>query len=205
MMGDGPLGTQRVADALARVRCGGVSRFDPAAVALRRIGEDDLELLRAWRNGERVRSRMFTRAPIAPAEHRAWWARRSSDASYAQYLLGYAGRPLGTISFALDALAPVGADCGYYVGPDDAPPRGRDAADACGLTAAFGELALNEVRCEILDDNEPSLRLVHRFGFAERARRRAAARRFGLSADAFALAEPHIRALLFEETPHAVR
>ncbi len=184
-----------------------MSRFDPAAVVLRRIREGDLELLRTWRNGERVRRRMFTSATISPADHRAWWKRTSSDPSYAQYLFGYAGRPLGTISFARDPQPDVapGAECGYYIGPDDAPRRAGTLLMYAGLGAAFGELALGEVRCEIFDDNEPSLRLVQRFDFAEVARARPDARRFVLSGGAFARVEPRVRALLFVEVPHAVR
>jgi len=178
--------------------------FDPTLVECRRILEHDLPMLLAWRNAERVRVRMFTREIISVEEHRAWWAGRCRDASYAQYLLRYAGRPLGTISFASNE-ARTFAECGYLVGPDDAPRGSGTLLMLEGLTRAFGELGLRTVCCQIREDNEPSLRLVRRFGFAERVRRRADARRFVLNGPRFAAAVPRVRAMLFGEGAHALR
>ncbi|HZO93390.1 MAG TPA: GNAT family protein [Candidatus Baltobacteraceae bacterium] len=180
-----------------------MSAFDPARVELRRVAEGDLPLLLAWRNAERVRVRMFTRETISAEQHRAWWARRFADPAYAQYLLRYDARPLGTISFATTSEG--SAECGYFVGPDDAPRGSGTLLLLGGLARAFGELRLRRVCCDIYDDNEPSLRLVRRFAFAECARRRPDARRFVLAADGFVAAVPRVRALLFAEPAHALR
>jgi RimJ/RimL family protein N-acetyltransferase len=179
--------------------------FDRCEVALRRLVADDLEMLREWRNGDRVRMRMFRRTPISLEEHAAWWKRISADPGYAQFVLRYAGRPLGAISFAARDPFLGDADCGYYVGPDDAPRGAGTLLLHAGLAAAFCELRLCEVRCEIFEDNEPSLRLVRRFAFEERPPVRPGVRAFSLTAARFAAAEPRVSATLFAEEPHALR
>ena len=179
--------------------------FDEATVGLRPIDAGDLEMLRSWRNTERVRSRMFDTGTISPEGQDAWWQRRAHDPGYRQYLLSYAGEPLGTISFTFDARA-VRATCGYYVGAEDAPPRTGTLLLYVGLCEAYRVLGLRDVICEIVPENEPSLRLVRRFGFIPTDRAAAGFDRrprgesfltFVLTLDAFEANEPLVRELLF--------
>jgi len=168
--------------------------FDEAKVALRPIDVGDLETLRRWRNLDRVRLRMFDRGTISPEQQRAWWERRERDADYRQYVLSYDGVGLGSISFTTGADA-ARATCGYYVGAEPAPPRAGTLLMYAGLRRAFGS-GVREVLCEIRRDNEPSIRLVQRFGFEE-TEGRTEVRAFVLAAQAFAAREAVLRDLLF--------
>ena len=54
---------------------------------LRPIRDDELELMRCWRNAPEVRANMYTRHEIGAAEHGAWWARvvQRQDMQYFMY------------------------------------------------------------------------------------------------------------------------
>jgi RimJ/RimL family protein N-acetyltransferase len=177
--------------------------FDEAKVALRPIEAGDLETLRRWRNLDRVRLRMFDRVAISAEQQRAWWQRRERDADYRQYLLSYDGEGIGSISFTTGSDA-ARATCGYYVGAEPAPPRAGTLLMYAGLRRAYGS-GISEVTCEIRRENEPSIRLVQRFGFEE-TDGRADVRVFVLDAAAFAAREAVVRNLLFaREEVHAAR
>jgi RimJ/RimL family protein N-acetyltransferase len=185
-------------------------RFNEELVGFRPIEETDLELLRGWRNAERVRSRMFDRSVISEHRQRNWWRERATDPLYRQHLLSYASEPLGTISFSSSAERRR-TTCGYYVGADPAPARSGTLLLYKGLVAAFRERGERSVVCEIFADNEPSLRLVRRFGFREAGKGLAGSGRsigqdtclvFELTARAFEKTAPSLHDLLFAPHEH---
>jgi RimJ/RimL family protein N-acetyltransferase len=179
--------------------------FDEAETSLRPIQLKDIELLRAWRNTDRVRLRMFQTGLISPEWQRAWWRRYASEPGYRQLLLAYRGEPLGTISFTTDAVSKR-TTCGYYIGAESAPRRAGTLLLYAGLCDAFRVRGEREIVAEILTDNEPSLRLVRRFGFVQAGkpvallgggRRGAAFLVFSITSETFEANAPAIRNLIF--------
>jgi RimJ/RimL family protein N-acetyltransferase len=175
--------------------------FTSTLAALRPISEADIEILRTWRNADRVRRQMLSPDVITSEQQRLWWKARCADPGYCQYMLDYDDRPLGTISFRPVAGEEHVASCGYYVDPTGAPPRTGTLLMYLALSRFFAEHPSHRVRCDVFATNELSLRLVARYGFVEEGAESTAdarvLRRFVIDAPTFAARADQVRGLLF--------
>jgi UDP-4-amino-4,6-dideoxy-N-acetyl-beta-L-altrosamine N-acetyltransferase len=132
---------------------------------LRPIQEDELELMRSWRNAPNVRANMFTKHEISLDEHLAWWGRTRlrSDQLYLMY--EFVGRPAGIVGFT--SIDPINTNCAwaFYAAPD--APRGTGSRmEVLALDKAFYDLKMHKLYCEVLAFNTAVLRLHRKFGFA---------------------------------------
>ena len=53
---------------------------------LRSIGDDELELMRSWRNEPAVRANMYTQHEISREEHLAWWEKINNTKSQREWM-----------------------------------------------------------------------------------------------------------------------
>ena len=69
--------------------------------SLRSIRDDEIELVRTWRNAPSVRANMYTSHEIGADEHRSWWSQvqRRDDQAYFMYEVG--GVPIGVVDFTV--------------------------------------------------------------------------------------------------------
>lgn len=131
---------------------------------LRVIQDNELELMRSWRNAPSVRANMYTRHEISAAEHQAWWerTRQREDQQYFMYENG--NTPLGIVGFT--AIDRVNLNCSwaFYAAPD--APRGTGARmEFLALEHAFNTLQLHKLNCEVLAFNTAVIKLHQKFGF----------------------------------------
>jgi UDP-4-amino-4,6-dideoxy-N-acetyl-beta-L-altrosamine N-acetyltransferase len=127
--------------------------------------EEDLERVLGWRNHEDVRRYMYTRHEISLAEHRAWFARSSQDASRHLLVFERAGVPLGFINLHVIAAGGI-ADWGFYAAPD--APRGTGRSLGCAaLEHAFRNLGLHRLYAQALAYNERSICFHLSLGFCQ--------------------------------------
>ena len=132
---------------------------------IRPLAEPDLDRVLGWRNHPAVRANMLTRHEIGREEHRAWFARTSSDASRCLLVLERDGAALGFVQFS-DVSEGGAADWGFYAAPD-APQGTGSKLGELALAHAFGPLALHKVCGQALDSNEASIRFHLRLGFRQ--------------------------------------
>ncbi|MGP4095644.1 GNAT family N-acetyltransferase [Nonomuraea sp. KM90] len=137
---------------------------------LRDVRDDDLPVMRRWRNHPRVRAASFTTHEIAEDEHARWWAATRADAGRRVLIYDHEGTAAGVVTFA--GLSPKSADWGYYLDLDGLERSGTLLRAWAGLERAaiehaFGPLGLTTLRGEVLAGNEPVRRLHRRFGFVE--------------------------------------
>ncbi|MGW4793109.1 GNAT family N-acetyltransferase [Nonomuraea sp. NPDC004297] len=142
---------------------------------LRDVQDDDLADMRRWRNHPRVREASFTTHEISQEEHLRWWASVRADPSRRVLIYDFHGVATGVVTYS--HLTPESATWGYYLDLDTLERAGRLLPAWIGLEQAavghaFGPLGLSALRGEVLDGNEPVMRLHRRFGFAEAGRRR---------------------------------
>lgn len=136
--------------------------MDDVAV-VRRMREDDIEQVLAWRNHPEIRRHMLTRHEISLEEHRQWFARASVDPSRRLLIVEGEWGPLGYVHFA--GVAPgATADWGFYTAPGAQRGSGRKIGRVA-LGHAFGELGLHKVCGQALALNEASIGLHLRLGF----------------------------------------
>jgi UDP-4-amino-4,6-dideoxy-N-acetyl-beta-L-altrosamine N-acetyltransferase len=110
---------------------------------LRSIHEDELELMRSWRNAPSVRANMYTQHEILAEEHRAWWnaTRERSDRRYFMYE-DRDGKPYGIVGFNPIEASDEHAFWAFYAAPD-APSGTGTFMEFLALDHAFDVLRIS--------------------------------------------------------------
>lgn len=140
------------------------------ACHLRKMAEQDLAQVLAWRNHDDVRRYMFGSGLIAMEQHQRWFAGATLDSTRALLILERDGVPSGFVNIKFDAQSRVGS-WGFYVSPD--APRGTGKImGKLALAYAFNNLGLHKLCGEVIAFNERSLRFHERLGFTEEGRLR---------------------------------
>lgn len=131
---------------------------------LRLVTENDLDLMRSWRNHPDIASKMYTRHEISADEHQAWWARTSGREDQTYYLYEYAEEPLGVVGFTQIDMTNGNCFWAFYASPT-APKGTGSRMEFLALEHVFTTLKLHKLSCEVLAFNEPVIRLHKKFGF----------------------------------------
>ncbi|KAB8198078.1 GNAT family N-acetyltransferase [Nonomuraea phyllanthi] len=132
--------------------------------------DDDLPLMRRWRNHPRVRAASFDPHEIGEEEHARWWEATRADTRKQVLIYDHEGVAAGVVSYS--GLSSEGGSWGFYLDLDGLEPSGALLPAWIGLERAaiehaFGPLGLTTLRGEVLACNEPVRRLHRRFGFVE--------------------------------------
>ena len=131
---------------------------------LRNIRDDELELMRTWRNAPSVRANMYTRHEISPEEHLTWWAKTSLRSDQRYFMYENEGQPLGIVGFML--IDNINGNCSWAFYAAPSAPRGTGSAmEFLALEYAFRTLNLHKLHCEVLAFNMPVVKLHQKFGF----------------------------------------
>lgn len=132
--------------------------------ALRSIADEELELMRSWRNAPSVRENMYTRHSISVEEHLAWWdrTRRREDQHYFMYELS--GAPWGIVAFTGIDRTNSNAAWAFYAAPSAVRGTGT-RMELLALDYAFSRLGLHKLYCEVLAFNTSVIKLHQKFGF----------------------------------------
>lgn len=131
---------------------------------LRPIRDDEIELMRSWRNAPDVRSKMYTRHEISQAEHQSWWTDTKARSDRQYFMYEHAGTPLGIVGFTMIDTTSRNCAWAFYAAPD--APRGTGSRmEFLALEHVFGHLQLHKLYCEVLATNQAVVRLHQKFGF----------------------------------------
>lgn len=131
---------------------------------LRNITDNELELMRAWRNEPTVRANMYTQHEISPIEHLTWWAKTKDRTDQKYFMYEMAGTPLGIAAFnGIDAKSENSA-WAFYAAPT-APKGTGSRMEFLILDYAFITLNLHKLSCEVLAFNTAVIKLHEKFGF----------------------------------------
>lgn len=131
---------------------------------LRPIRQDELDLMRAWRNDPGVRANMYTRHVISREEHLAWWERTSSRSDQVYFMYERDDVPMGIVAFTQIDPANANSSWAFYAAPDAARGTGS-RMEYLALEHAFGQMRLHKLHCEVLAFNAPVVALHQKFGF----------------------------------------
>jgi hypothetical protein len=129
---------------------------------LRPASDSDRDPVLTWRNHPAVRAVSLTTHEIQPAEHAAWWARRTSEV----LIYEEDGVPAGVVIFN-------GTTWSFYLDVEGLGPRLLPAwmrLEKEAVEYAFGTLGLETLGGETLEENKQVLALHRRFGFRETRR-----------------------------------
>jgi len=131
---------------------------------LRFIKEEEVELMRVWRNSPSVRNNMYTRHEISNDEHQAWWNRTLQRKDQQYWMYAQDNEPLGIVAFTSIDLINKNCSWAFYASPE--APRGTGSKmEFLALEHAFDNLMLYKLYCEVLAYNTPVIKLHQKFGF----------------------------------------
>ena len=130
---------------------------------MRKVREDDLLMVLAWRNHADVRRYMFTQHEISLDEHRNWFAKAIQDPSRCLLIAEQGKQAIGYAQFSKVADGSI-ADWGFYVRPGAPKKTGRKLG-VMALNYAFGPLKLHKVCGQAIATNQASITFHQRLGF----------------------------------------
>ncbi|GAA3243697.1 GNAT family N-acetyltransferase [Nonomuraea helvata] len=137
---------------------------------LRSVRDDDLPVMRRWRNHPRVRAASFTTHEISEDEHARWWEITRADARKLVLIYDHEEGAAGVVTYS--GLSSESATWGFYLDLDGLDQSGAllrvwVGLERAAIEYAFGPLGLTTLRGEVLACNEAARRLHRRFGFVE--------------------------------------
>lgn len=131
---------------------------------LRSIADDELELMREWRNAPAVRQNMYTQHEISAEEHQKWWALMLGRSDHQYFMYEYRGKPSGIVAFTNIDSTSSNSTWAFYAA--EAAPKGTGSRmEYLALEYAFKKLKLQKLSCEVLAYNSPVIKLHQKFGF----------------------------------------
>ncbi|PDT81736.1 UDP-4-amino-4,6-dideoxy-N-acetyl-beta-L-altrosamine N-acetyltransferase [Sinorhizobium sp. BJ1] len=133
---------------------------------LRPATDDDLTIMRTWRNTPSVREKMYTWHEISEDEHHQWWERTKSTNVHRYFIYEFRNTPVGVVSFNNIDERNQNASWAFYASPD--AERGTGSRmEILALDYAFFDLRLHKLSCEVLEFNTSVIKLHKKFGFVE--------------------------------------
>jgi len=160
-----------------------------ADVALRPMTEDDLGMVRGWRNAPAIRRMMYTDHEIGADEHARWFAAMAARDDGRLLIAEVSGRgPAGFVS--VTGIDPRHGTCFWAFYADaEKPLRGLGSAmEFHALDRMFRALGVRKVNCEVFAFNERVIALHRRFGFRDEGLFREHKLKVGVPVDVVRLA-----------------
>lgn len=134
---------------------------------LRPMSDNDLNLVRQWRNSERVRANMYTDHLITANEHQEWFSKAKDDPRSRYFVFEHKGTPVGVVNIVQIDDRNKKCYWGFYLGDTTAPKTSGPAMEYLALEYMFNILKMRKVCCEVFVFNEPVIKLHKKFGFVE--------------------------------------
>jgi UDP-4-amino-4,6-dideoxy-N-acetyl-beta-L-altrosamine N-acetyltransferase len=132
-------------------------------LTLREMQQDDLELVRSWRNHPDVRCHMLTQHEISAEEHSKWFHALKQDSQRHVVLVHEQQQPLGLAHFT--PVNPHGVvDWGFYLTPQ-APQGSGSKLARKALEFAFKQQGWHKVCGQVISINAASRRFHLKLGF----------------------------------------
>jgi UDP-4-amino-4,6-dideoxy-N-acetyl-beta-L-altrosamine N-acetyltransferase len=155
-------------------------------VTFRAVDEGDRDRLLTWRNSPAVAAYMYSEHAITAEEHDRWFAGLKADLSRVYWIIEMDTAPVGLVN--LYDVKSTECAWAYYLA--DPATRGKGVGayvELRMLDHVFGDLGLDRLGCEVLEDNEAVWKLHQSFGFEITERLESRAVKAGVARDALRL------------------
>jgi len=134
---------------------------------LKQLDENDLSLIREWRNSEKVRRVMFTDHIISYAEHLCWWENIKKDDTKQCFMYYFQGRKSGVICYT--GLGGASLSWGFYLSNQLETKKIQlqvwKNLEEEALEYGFSCLNAKTLIAKVFAFNKPVIRMHQRFGF----------------------------------------
>ncbi len=139
-------------------------------IKLIRLEEEDLELVRNWRNSEDVAKYMYTENSITEKEQLNWFNSIKNESNCIYWIIEYNDKKLGLAS--LNGIDKTLQSCywAFYLGDSSVRGAGIGAKIEYNVIEyVFSELKLNKLRCEVFVSNDKVIKMHEKYGFRREA------------------------------------
>lgn len=130
------------------------------------LTEEDIELVRKWRNSPEVSQYMYTQEFITKEKQEKWFQKINQEKSSRYWIVKYENEKIGVAS--LTGIDKNNSKCywGFYLGNTDIRGKGIGAKIEYNvLDIVFKEIKLNKLCGEVLSFNEKVVKMHEKFGF----------------------------------------
>lgn len=139
-------------------------------VRLVKLVEDDLEMVRHWRNSKEVSQYMYTENIITALDQQNWFNKISQTTNSNYWIIEYGGKKIGLVSVTGIDTALRSCYWAFYLGDSSIRGAGIGAkVEYLVLEYVFNELNLNKLRCEVFVNNDKVIKMHEKFGFRREA------------------------------------
>ncbi len=138
-------------------------------IYIRRITQDDTDLIVDWRNREDVREHFFFREPFTRQMHEKWLKEKIGTGEVEQFIVCMKedDRPVGSSYLRDINRDDMSAEYGIFIGEADARGRGLGAEILkATMDYALGEMGLKLIRSRAISTNIASIKIFTDYGFA---------------------------------------
>jgi len=134
---------------------------------LKQLDENDLSLIREWRNSEKVRRVMFTDHIISYAEHLCWWENIKKDKTKQCFMYYFQGRKAGVVCYT--GLGGTSLSWGFYLSNQLETKKIQlqvwKNLEEEALEYGFSCLNADKIVARVFEFNYPVIKMHQRFGF----------------------------------------
>ena len=136
------------------------------------LPEEEVQMVRNWRNHPDVRRWMYTDHEITQEEHRNFINKLKNDTKNFYYLVIKEDNYVGVVY--LTRLDPRNRNAyfGIYANPFEKAPNTGMILEKTSLKLAFGVANLHTLKLEVIENNERAINFYKRMGFREEGRLR---------------------------------
>ena len=131
---------------------------------LRSIADNEVELMREWRNWPAVRANMYTQHEISQEEHLVWWEKSKVRTDQKYFMYELEGAAQGIANFTGIDIQHQNSAWAFYASPSAKIGTGSKM-EFLMLEYAFDKLQLHKLYCEVLAFNTSVIKLHQKFGF----------------------------------------
>lgn len=132
---------------------------------LKRIGEEDLELVRSWRNADHVRREFEFQDEISDLDQVKWFNELNMETNY-YFLVSHEATPFTVIHLKQIDWENRTAEAGIFTGNKDFLETPWPVFSILALMEfAFGPLRLNSLECKIRNANHSTESMNQKLGY----------------------------------------
>ena len=135
------------------------------SLKLRKIKEEDLQLIMKWRMSPEVTSYMYTNPTLTIEGQKKWLKAISKSAEVLYWIIEFDNTPIGVMNIC--DMDKVNKKCSwaYYIGDTSFRGRGIAVTLECNIyDYVFNVLGLNKLCCEVFETNDKVVRMHEKFG-----------------------------------------
>lgn len=140
-------------------------KVEKYGITLRRLTEDDIELLRFHRNSDFIRSKMFYQKIISAEEQKKWFASINNDWNY-YYLIDYKGKTVGMVHGTIESYEDRNARGGILIWDETALNSPLPViASVCVNDLTFFIMGMKVTTAEVRNDNKIAIAYNFSLGY----------------------------------------